>query len=49
MIKSRGKKNLAYKKGFFFLLGNDNEKKVPEVFLRSFADIVCQWESFVPH
>lgn len=30
MIKSRGKKNLAYKKGFFFfLLGNDNEKKSP--------------------
>lgn len=50
MIKSRGKKNLAYKKVFFFSLGNDNEKKkVPEVFLRSFADIVCQWESFVPH
>lgn len=51
MIKSRGKKNLAYKKVFFFSLGNDNhnEKKIPEVFLRSFADIVCQWESFVPH
>lgn len=28
MIKLRGKKNIVYKKGFFFfLLGNDNEKK----------------------
>lgn len=27
MIKLRGEKNFVYKKGFFFLLGNDNEKK----------------------
>lgn len=48
MIKSRGKK-ILHTRRFFFSLGNDNEKKVPEVFLRSFADRVCQWESFVPH
>lgn len=47
----KGEKKSCLQEGFFFfLLGNDNEKKkVPEVFLRSFADIVCQWESFVPH